>query len=499
MGNLIWRTSRSAPETDVMPSWIEVWNHFHGRIAAKQEERIVGSAALEDDRHEDDVDGHLEERVEHPPQVAEERVGALLVQVRLDQVSDQPPSTEDLDDCFAQRARAGRDGRHCSENGWGLPRSDPSAAEGNTGCPCSPCGTLRRRPWSAHRPCRPPRRGASRCSPIPTTRRIRGSGARPRRSPRRVTTSRSSPSAVRRPRAGDHRRGRRPPARRPAPPGRSLPIYLREYLSFFVRSGVALARAHARRRFALVQVHTLPDFLVFATVPLRLTGVPVILDLHEAMPEFFGSRFRGRSRRDRALAAPGCRSGSRCRYASAVVTVNDALADRLLELGVPACQALDRPERAIPRAVLGRRVSTRARSWSTGRSGSSMPGRSARSTSSTSSSTPWPGCASATPASTSASTSTAATSRRCRCATRPPGWASRTASTFHGRIPVDEVPAAIAAADIGLAPTRRSAFTDYSLSTKAFEYAAMARPVVASRLPMVERIVRRRRRDVRAR
>ena len=58
---------------------------------------------------------------------------------------------------------------------------------------------------------------------------------------------------------------------------------------------------------------------------------------------------------------------------------------------------------------------------------------------------------------------------------------------FHGRIPVDEVPAAIAAADIGLAPTRRSAFTDYSLSTKAFEYAAMARPVVASRLPMVER------------
>jgi glycosyltransferase involved in cell wall biosynthesis len=49
------------------------------------------------------------------------------------------------------------------------------------------------------------------------------------------------------------------------------------------------------------------------------------------------------------------------------------------------------------------------------------------------------------------------------------------------------VPAAIAAADIGLAPTRRSAFTDYSLSTKAFEYAAMARPVVASRLPMVER------------
>ena len=59
--------------------------------------------------------------------------------------------------------------------------------------------------------------------------------------------------------------------------------------------------------------------------------------------------------------------------------------------------------------------------------------------------------------------------------------------TFHGRIPIEAVPAAIAAADVGLAPTRRSDFTDFSLSTKAFEYAAMGRPVVASRLPMVER------------
>ncbi len=59
--------------------------------------------------------------------------------------------------------------------------------------------------------------------------------------------------------------------------------------------------------------------------------------------------------------------------------------------------------------------------------------------------------------------------------------------TFHGRIPIEAVPAVIAAADVGLAPTRRSDFTDFSLSTKAFEYAAMGRSVVASRLPMVER------------
>src|SRR5207344_1973993 len=58
---------------------------------------------------------------------------------------------------------------------------------------------------------------------------------------------------------------------------------------------------------------------------------------------------------------------------------------------------------------------------------------------------------------------------------------------FHGRIPLDDVPAAIAMADIGIAPTRRDEFTDLSLSTKVYEYAAMGKAVVATRLPLVER------------
>ena len=64
------------------------------------------------------------------------------------------------------------------------------------------------------------------------------------------------------------------------------------------------------------------------------------------------------------------------------------------------------------------------------------------------------------------------------------GVADRSTSTVGSRSKPS--PAAIAAADIGLAPTRRSDFTDFSLSTKAFEYAAMGRTVVASSLPMVE-------------
>jgi glycosyltransferase involved in cell wall biosynthesis len=58
--------------------------------------------------------------------------------------------------------------------------------------------------------------------------------------------------------------------------------------------------------------------------------------------------------------------------------------------------------------------------------------------------------------------------------------------TLHGRIPIEDVPAAIARSDVGLATTRIDAFTAASLSTKIFEYAAMGKPVVAARLPLVE-------------
>ena len=115
--------------------------------------------------------------------------------------------------------------------------------------------------------------------------------------------------------------------------GAGLRTYLVEYLAFLVRARFALTRAHRRRRYGLVQVHTLPDFLVFAALPLRLVGVPVILDLHEAMPEFFRSRFRGRAGRI-GYALLRAQEAASIRFASAVITVNEALGDRLRRLGV---------------------------------------------------------------------------------------------------------------------------------------------------------------------
>jgi glycosyltransferase involved in cell wall biosynthesis len=267
--------------------------------------------------------------------------------------------------------------------------------------------------------------------------------------------------------------------------GAGLATYLAEYLGFLARASWALARAHPGRRYALVQVHTPPDFLAFAALPLRLAGVPLLIDLHEAMPEFFRSRF---PRASNPVVHFLLRLTERVSIglASAAVTVNPAMRDRLIEVA----------------GVAPSKVSVVANSPSLARFDASAIGRRAFAEDGT---VRLVYAGALTPTyEVDVAIDAVAALRELRPAlavafdvygrgdaadpladrARERGVADRI--IFHGRIPIEDVPDAIARADIGVAPTRRDPFTDVSLSTKVFEYAAMGKPVVASRLPMVE-------------
>lgn len=73
---------------------------------------------------------------------------------------------------------------------------------------------------------------------------------------------------------------------------RGLVRYLAEYLSFFVLAAIRLTLLHLRRPYALIQVNTMPDFLVFATLIPRLLGAKVTLQMYEPMPELWMTKFR---------------------------------------------------------------------------------------------------------------------------------------------------------------------------------------------------------------
>jgi glycosyltransferase involved in cell wall biosynthesis len=71
-----------------------------------------------------------------------------------------------------------------------------------------------------------------------------------------------------------------------------LPItYLYRVLQFLIKSLIIVAKKHISSRYALVHVHSVPDFLVSAAAVPKLFGASVILDIHDILPEFYASKF----------------------------------------------------------------------------------------------------------------------------------------------------------------------------------------------------------------
>ncbi len=66
------------------------------------------------------------------------------------------------------------------------------------------------------------------------------------------------------------------------------------YFAFFFRAAWRVTRLHFRHRYALIQVTSMPDFLVFTTLVPRLCGARVLAFLKEPSPEL-GAMLYGRS------------------------------------------------------------------------------------------------------------------------------------------------------------------------------------------------------------
>ncbi len=68
--------------------------------------------------------------------------------------------------------------------------------------------------------------------------------------------------------------------------------YLYRLLKFCAKSSLVLSRLHLKRKYDLIHVHNVPDFLVFSAWLPKATGAKIILDIHDILPEFFANKFR---------------------------------------------------------------------------------------------------------------------------------------------------------------------------------------------------------------
>ena len=98
--------------------------------------------------------------------------------------------------------------------------------------------------------------------------------------------------------------------------------FLWPLLRFLAVSSWWVTRRHLRRRYDVVHVHNLPDFLVFAAWYPKLTGAKVILDVHDIVPELFASKF-GASDRSVLVRALKIVEKFSAAFASHIILAND--------------------------------------------------------------------------------------------------------------------------------------------------------------------------------
>jgi glycosyltransferase involved in cell wall biosynthesis len=68
-------------------------------------------------------------------------------------------------------------------------------------------------------------------------------------------------------------------------------VYAFQYSFFWLASFCILSIWSLRRRFQIIHVHNMPDFLVFSTLIPKWRGAKIILDLHDPMPELMMTIF----------------------------------------------------------------------------------------------------------------------------------------------------------------------------------------------------------------
>jgi glycosyltransferase involved in cell wall biosynthesis len=110
--------------------------------------------------------------------------------------------------------------------------------------------------------------------------------------------------------------------------------YVLEYGSSFVLYSIYLLFLHIKKQYQLIHIHNLPDLLIFSGLIPRILGTPLILDIHDPMPELFKSKY-GEEAHKLTYRLIVLQEYLSCKFANAVITANSLFKQNLILRGTP--------------------------------------------------------------------------------------------------------------------------------------------------------------------
>lgn len=115
----------------------------------------------------------------------------------------------------------------------------------------------------------------------------------------------------------------------------SFPDLLRCWLHFLLLATIKITHLHHKHPYDVVHIHNIPDFLVFSALVPRLTGAKLILDVQDVTPELLSIKVKESQRailKRLAIWQERLSTG----FVDHVVTVGWPFEELLLQRGVPA-------------------------------------------------------------------------------------------------------------------------------------------------------------------
>ncbi len=262
--------------------------------------------------------------------------------------------------------------------------------------------------------------------------------------------------------------------------------YAWEWGLFIAMSAAVVAWLHFVRRYTVVHVHNMPDFLVASALLPRFAGARLVLDLHDPTPEVFMTKY-GIGEEHPLTRALVFLERTSIRLAHLVLTPNEAFRRLFVSRGCPARKiaiVMNSPQESVFGADVVAHTRSkpkrpRARGGKRGPRVLMYHGTVVE----------RHGLGTALEAVARLRKDVPELEFRIfgdgdwvdelKGRVRELGLGA--CVSYRGRVPLERIAAEIPAADAGVVPNERTPFTELNLPTRIFEYLAMGRPVVAPR------------------